>query len=98
MSNDPYYNKSQAALIAVMQAFSADDFPELSLAELVTTTGLSKDASFRTLYMLHQAGWIEKHGERYALSQSWAQVGYRYLKNLDKKRNEIHQQIQEYIA
>jgi DNA-binding IclR family transcriptional regulator len=97
--NSRYYNKSQAALIKVMEAFAAEGFPELTLAELAEAVNLGKDTVFRTLYMLQQAGWVEKTpGDRCRLSQDWAQIGYRYLERLIEKRNALQQQIQEFQA
>jgi DNA-binding IclR family transcriptional regulator len=76
----------------------AEDFSEYSAAEIRKQTDIASDAVFRTLKTLHEAGWIERHGDRYRLSNRWPKIGYAFGEHLVEERNKAHQRLQEFRA
>jgi DNA-binding IclR family transcriptional regulator len=61
----------------LLDAFLPSDKPELSLAELAAKTGMNKNATFRSLFTLVQAGLIDKSEEtgNYRLSLKLVELG-----------------------
>lgn len=101
-NGDKYITKSQETLCRVMDLLAGagqttgTGFPELSLPQIANELELKTDKIFRTLYLLHQRGWVEKNGDLYRLGQYWPKLGYSYGEKLVLEREQARQRLQEF--
>ena len=102
-NSDKYITKTQETLCRVMDLLAGagqtagTGFPELSLGEIAHNLELKTDKILRTLYLLHQRGWVERNADkRYRLSPYWPRVGYRFGEKLVLEREQARQRLQEF--
>jgi IclR family pca regulon transcriptional regulator len=67
--------------LAVIRAFTADS-PELTLAQVARTTGLSRAAARRFLLTLVDLQYVRHYGGRYSLTPRILELGYAYVASL----------------
>lgn len=89
------YVQSLERGIAVILAF-ADHRPQLSLAEVAATTGLTRPTARRLLLTLQALGFVESKDHVFSLTPRVLALGYAYLSSLDL--TQVAQPIMERVV
>jgi IclR family pca regulon transcriptional regulator len=77
----PYFVQSLERGLSVIRAFTAET-PEMTLAEVARTTGMSRAAARRFLLTLSDLGYMATDGRLFRLSPRVLELGYSYLSSL----------------
>ncbi|WP_067539550.1 IclR family transcriptional regulator domain-containing protein [Nocardia crassostreae] len=76
-----HYVQSLERGLAVITAFGAHS-PQLTLADVARSTGLTRAASRRFLLTLTDLGYVRTDGKRFSLTAKVLELGYSYLSSM----------------
>jgi IclR family KDG regulon transcriptional repressor len=88
MANQKDYNVRSVERAMDILACFEDAHPEMGIIEIAQAVGLNKTTAYRIATTLLEAGYIERgsDGVKYRLGLRLADLGYRFIRSLDLRR------------
>lgn len=83
IEKDRYVSNSLVRGLEILRLFSGEN-PTLSLAQIATKLGVSRNVPYRLVYTLQKMGYLAQDPEtkRYSLTPKVLELGFAYLNNL----------------